>query len=111
MSFAGDEVIIMATSIKKNSSSIWRRFYHFIRTQTATRVPVCTVRVVLFAVIVGGVMIYAPTRNAKPVRLAQAASDCAPAQTRINLVFIIDRSGSMANQVDAPPEKTSSNGR
>jgi hypothetical protein len=68
-------------------------------------------RVLFFAVIVAGVMISAPTRNAKPVRLAQAESDCPPAQKRINLVFIIDRSGSLSNRVDAPPERTSSNGR
>ena len=33
---------------------------------------------------------------------AEPSPDCPPTQTRINLVFIIDRSGSLANSINPP---------
>ena len=85
----------MAPSITRTFSSVWRRFVHFASEQIATRVPVYSVRAVLVATILAGVMIYAPTRNAKPVRFVQNAFDCPLPNPKVDLAFIIDRSGSL----------------
>jgi hypothetical protein len=89
----------MTRSIAKGLSNICRRFVHYISEQLATRVPVYFVRVLLAATIVAGVMVYVPTRNAKPVRFAQNAFDCPRPNPRVDLAFIIDRSGSLDKKV------------
>jgi len=101
----------MAPSIWKTAPTIWRRVGHLTRNESATRGPVWSVRFLLLAAVFAAVVIHASTRNVGLVSLVQSALDCPAAQTRINLVFIIDRSGSLANRVQAPSEQTRSHGR
>ena len=101
----------MAPPIWKTAPPIWRRVLHLTRNESVTRGPVWSVRFLLLAAVFAGVVIHASTRNVRLVSLVQSAFDCPAAQTRINLVFIIDRSGSLANRVQAPSEQTRSHGR
>jgi len=69
------------------------------------------VRAAVIAAIVAGVVIFVPARNVGPARFVQDNSECSGPNRKIDLAFIIDRSGSLMNRIDPPSGDTKSLGR
>jgi hypothetical protein len=109
MSFTGDEAVIMPLSLTKTSSSIWRRLARVLTSRsTTTRKLIGILRLALVSAIIVGVMVPAPTRSQQQVGCAESNPSCPPARAKVDMAFIIDRSGSMANSID---DKTEGPGR
>jgi Protein of unknown function (DUF1194) len=84
----------MATSIRETSRRLWLRFAQFLITRTPITVRVRTMRAAIIGGLVVGVMVYAPAQNAR-LRSAESSQDCPQPGAKVDLVFIIDRSGSL----------------
>lgn len=84
----------MATSIRETFRRIWLRFAQFLITQTSISVRVRTMRGAIIGALVVGVMIYAPPQNAR-LRPAESSQDCPQPSAKVDLAFIVDRSGSL----------------
>lgn len=85
----------MATSIRETSRRLWLRFAQFLITQTSISVRVRTMRAAIIGALVAGVMVYTPAQNARLVRSAESSQDCPQPGAKVDLAFIIDRSGSL----------------
>lgn len=84
----------MANSIREISRSRRLRFWRFLITRTSTGVRIRTMRAVIFGALVAGVMVYAPAQNAR-LRSAESSQNCPQPGAKVDLAFIIDRSGSL----------------
>jgi hypothetical protein len=104
MSFTGDEAIIMTLSLTKTSSIIWRRLARFLTSRsTTTRTLIVILRLALISAIIVGLMAPARTRSQQKVGCAELNPSC-PLRAKVDMAFIIDRSGSMANRIDDETE-------
>lgn len=84
----------MATSIRETSRRLWLRFAQFLITLTSIRVRVRTMRAAIIGALVVGVMAYVPAQNAR-LRSTGPSQDCPQPGAKVDLAFIIDRSGSL----------------
>jgi hypothetical protein len=84
----------MATSIRETSRRLWLRFAQFLITQASISVRVGTMRAAIIGALVVGVMVYAPAHDAR-LRSAESLQDCPQPGAKVDLAFIIDRSGSL----------------
>lgn len=83
----------MATSIRE-TSRLRLRVAQLLRTQTSISARVRTVRAALIGAIVIGVTICFPPQSAR-LRSPDASQDCPQPGSKVDLAFIIDRSGSL----------------
>ncbi|HXU36122.1 MAG TPA: choice-of-anchor D domain-containing protein [Blastocatellia bacterium] len=91
----------MTLSLTKTPSIIWRRPARFPTSRsTTTRTPIGILLLALVSAIFAGLMVPAPTRSQQQAGCTESNPACPPARAKVDLAFIIDRSGSMANSID-----------
>jgi hypothetical protein len=81
----------MANSIKEPALPRRLRRSRFLITQTSARMRIRTTCASILGALVAGVMVYVPAQN---VRTAESSQECPQPGEKIDLAFIIDRSGS-----------------
>lgn len=84
----------MANSVRQPALRRRLRFSQFPIRQTSARTRFRKTRAAIFVALVAGVTVYIPAQKARLVRSAESSQECAQPGAKIDLAFIIDRSGS-----------------